>query len=269
MASVDHAHPILSKILEFSAVVGEVSNSILKTMEKIIDKSFLTNLIAVAIIIIGYIVQQELVRAIGYFALSGAITNWLAIHMLFEKVPYLYGSGVIPNRFEEFKSSIKQLMMQQFFTINNIENFIEAEEQQGEKILNLEPLLNAVDYDRVYEGLVVSIMGSSFGGMLMMMGGPEALAPLKEPFIEKMKHTLTETVESDSFKAALQQGLNAHKIGEDIVGKIETVIDKRLSELTPQLVKEMVQAIIREHLGWLVVWGGVFGGLLGAIFGFA
>jgi uncharacterized membrane protein YheB (UPF0754 family) len=75
--------------------------------------------------------------------------------------------------------------------------------------------------------------------------------------------------ESDTFKAALQHGLNAHKIGEDIVGKIETVIDKRLSELTPQLVKEMVQLIISEHLGWLVVWGGFFGGLLGAIFAFA
>jgi uncharacterized membrane protein YheB (UPF0754 family) len=30
----------------------------------------------------------------------------------------------------------------------------------------------------------------------------------------------------------------------------------------------MVQAIIREHLGWLVVWGGVLGGLLGAVFSF-
>jgi len=102
-----------------------------------------------------------------------------------------------------------------------------------------------------------------------MMGGEEALVPLKAPFIEKMKTVLTEMVESERFKAALQRGLNAHKIGEDIVGKIETVIDKRLSQLTPQLVKEMVQTIIREHLGWLVVWGGIFGGLLGAAFSFA
>jgi uncharacterized membrane protein YheB (UPF0754 family) len=84
-----------------------------------------------------------------------------------------------------------------------------------------------------------------------------------------MRVTLADMVDSDSFKTALQHGLNAHKIGEDIVGKIETVIDKRLSELTPQLVKEMVQLIISEHLGWLVVWGGVFGGVMGAIFAFA
>jgi uncharacterized membrane protein YheB (UPF0754 family) len=239
-------------------------------MKKIFDKSLITNLIAALIIATAYIcpVQQALMKSIGFFALSGAITNWLAVHMLFERVPLLYGSGVVPNRFEEFKGSIKQLMMLQFFTIENIEQFIETEEREGSKVLNLEPLLNAVDYDRVYEGLVSSIMNSSFGGMLMMMGGEEVLVPLKEPFTEKMRLTLTEMVESDRFKEALQQGLDAHKIGVDITGKIETVIDKRLNELTPQMVKEMVQTIIRQHLGWLVVWGGVFGGLLGAVFSF-
>ncbi len=239
-------------------------------MNKLFNKSFVTNLCAIAIIATGYLcpVEPELMKSIGFFALSGAITNWLAVHMLFEKVPLLYGSGVIPNRFEEFKTSIKELMMQQFFTLENVEQFIHTEEKQGGKVLNLEPLMDAVDYDKVYEGLVSSIMESSFGGMLQMMGGEEALVPLKEPFTEKMKVTLTEMVESDRFKAALEDGLDAHKIGVDIIDKVETVIDKRLGELTPQLVKEIVQQIIRQHLGWLVVWGGVFGGAIGAAVSF-
>ncbi len=237
-------------------------------MNKPLNKSLTTNLAAVGIIILGSIspVLEDLIKSIGFFALSGAVTNWLAIYMLFEKVPYLYGSGVIPERFEEFKLSIKQLMMQQFFTAANIEAFIQKEEQEGGKILNLEPFLNAVDYDKIYEGLVSSIMGSSFGGMLMMMGGEEALVPLKEPFTEKMKQTLVDMIESDRFKTAIKEGLDAHKIGVDIIDKIENVIDKRLNELTPQLVKEMVEAIIHEHLGWLVVWGGVFGGVMGLLF---
>ncbi|BCG64446.1 MAG: hypothetical protein methR_P2224 [Methyloprofundus sp.] len=239
-------------------------------MNKIFNKSFITNFLAALIIVAGYFspIYADLIKAIGFFALSGALTNWIAIHMLFEKVPLLYGSGIIPNRFEEFKVSIKHLMMHQFFTLENIEQFIETEEQQGEKVLNLEPLLAVVDYDRIFEGLISSIMESSFGSMLQMMGGEEALIPLKEPFTAKMQVTLTEMVESDKFKAALKQGLNAHQIGEDITSKIETVIDKRLAELTPQIVKEMVQQIIREHLGWLVVWGGFFGGLMGAAFYF-
>jgi uncharacterized membrane protein YheB (UPF0754 family) len=235
------------------------------------NKSLVTNFASFFIILIGYAspIGSEFIKSIGFFALSGAITNWLAIHMLFEKVPYLYGSGVIPDRFEEFKLSIKKLMMEQFFTPKNIEQFIEAEEQEGGRMLNLQPLLNAVDYDNIYEGLVSSIMESSFGGMLMMMGGEEALLPLKEPFTEKMKSTLAHLVDSERFKEALKQGLDAHKIGGDIIINIEIVIDKRLSELTPQLVKEMVQTIISEHLGWLVVWGGIFGGLMGTLFVFA
>ena len=45
----------------------------------------------------------------------------------------------------------------------------------------------------------------------------------------------------------------------------EEIDEKRLEELTPQLVKEIVQAMIKKHLGWLVVWGGVFGGLIGLL----
>lgn len=237
-------------------------------MTRYLNKSLVTNLLSLLVIAVAYVtpVYAGLLKSIGFFALSGAITNWLAIHMLFEKVPLLYGSGVIPHRFEEFKVSIKELMMQQFFTVENIEQFIEKEEQQGGKVLNLEPILNAVDYNHIYDGLVDSIMESSFGGMMQMFGGQEALLPLKEPFTSKMRKYLVDMVESDRFKAALQTGLNAHQIGEDITAKIEDVIDKRMNELTPQMVKEIVQAIIREHLGWLVVWGGVFGGLLGAVF---
>ena len=240
-------------------------------MKHILNKSFLTNLTAIIIIVAGYLcpIEPDLMKSIGFFALSGAVTNWLAIHMLFEKVPFLYGSGVIPNRFDEFKFAIKDLMMKQFFTQENIEQFIEAEEQQGSNVLNIDPLMNAIDYDKIYEGLVSSIMESSFGSMLQMMGGEEALAPLREPFMEKMKKTLREMVESERFKDVLKLGLDSHKIGQDIVSKIETIIDKRLNELTPQLVKEIVQKIIKVHLGWLVVWGGVFGGVLGAAFSFA
>jgi len=235
-----------------------------------LNKSLITNLVALSIIAAAYCspYQTELLKSIGFFALSGAVTNWLAIYMLFEKVPLLYGSGVIPNRFEEFKYSIKELMMKQFFTADNIEQFIEKEEQQGSHVLNLDPLLNAVDYDKIYDGLVSAIMESSFGAMLQMMGGVEALEPLKEPFKEKIQTILTEMVESERFHKALQHSLNAEKISQDITLRIEAVIDKRLNELTPQQVKEMVQTIIREHLGWLVVWGGVFGGLLGAAFSF-
>ena len=235
-----------------------------------LSKGLITNLAATAVIIAGYSspYYPGLLKSIGFFALSGAATNWLAIHMLFEKVPLLYGSGIIPNRFEDFKLSIKRLMMKQFFTVENIEQFIEREEQEGGRVLDIGPILNAVDYDRIYDSLASSIMESSFGSLIQMMGGEDGLITLKEPFTNKMNKYLVDLVESDRFKSALHSSLNAHQIGEDITERIEVVIDKRLDELTPQMVKEIVQDIIHEHLGWLVVWGGVFGGLMGGVFSF-
>ena len=59
-------------------------------MINFLNKSFLTNLTAILIIVVGYLfpIEPDLIKPIGFFALSGAITNWLAIHMLFEKVPF-------------------------------------------------------------------------------------------------------------------------------------------------------------------------------------
>jgi uncharacterized membrane protein YheB (UPF0754 family) len=50
-----------------------------------------------------------------------------------------------------------------------------------------------------------------------------------------------------------------------LIKKVEHIIDNRLSELTPENVKQIVQDMIRKHLGWLVVWGGVFGGAIGLL----
>jgi uncharacterized membrane protein YheB (UPF0754 family) len=184
--------------------------------------------------------------------------------MLFEKIPGLYGSGVIPARFEEFKAAIKNLMMEQFFTNENIDRFLNKEMSSGLNI-DLQPVLEKVDFNPTFDSLVEVIANSSFGGMLAMFGGTEALAPLKEPFVEKMQQSIVEISQNDEIKQALIQQLESPSMMNEVKENIESIIDQRLSELTPQIVKEIVQKMIKEHLGWLVVWGGIFGGLLGVI----
>ena len=228
------------------------------------NKSLVTNLIALSLIAIGYLMPNETIFAVGIFAFSGALTNWLAIHMLFEKVPGLYGSGVIPARFEEFKSAIKTMMMDEFFTDENIDKFLSTNE--GVKPdLHLTPVIKKVDLSPAFDSLVEVIMASSFGNMLGMFGGQEALMPLCEPFMDKMKESLVEMTETEEFAELLKSELETPEVMSDIKSKVSSIIEKRLSELTPQLVKEIVQKMIQKHLGWLVIWGGVFGGLIGFI----
>ena len=53
------------------------------------------------------------------------------------------------------------------------------------------------------------------------------------------------------------------KLTSSLLNQVEQIIDQRLDELTPLQVKNIIQEMIRKHLGWLVVWGGVVGGIIG------
>jgi len=229
-----------------------------------LNKSIITNLIALTLTIAGILLDNHILYTVGLFALSGAITNWLAVHMLFEKIPGLYGSGVIPARFEEFKLAIRHLMMEQFFTQENIERFLTSGSEESTHI-DLTPVIEKVDLAPAFDNLVTVIEASSFGGMLAMFGGTEALQPLKEPFIEKMKASISEITQSENFNELLKEELKQGSMVDGMQEKVSDIIEQRLNELTPKLVKEIVQEMIAKHLGWLVVWGGVFGGIIGLI----
>jgi len=232
-----------------------------------LNKGFMTNLIAAALVGVSFFIDgtvADIFLYTGLFALSGALTNQLAIHMLFEKVPLLYGSGVIPARFEAFKESIKHLMMSQFFTKEQLDYFFKNEEKK----IELTPIIEATDFSPAFDALSKTVMESSFGGMLGMFGGESVLENLREPFSQKMKSAVIKIVRSETFNYTLQKHLQNSTLSDDMMNSIEDIIEIRLGELTPLMVKDIVQKLIKEHLSWLVVWGGVFGGAIGLISSF-
>ena len=216
------------------------------------NKNFLTNFIALLIMLIGSFspVYQETLFMIGIFSLSGGLTNWLAIHMLFEKIPFFYGSGVIPNRFNEFKIGIKNLILNEFFNDQNINNFF-----KNNKDINSIQLLDSASEEKIFNKLVEAIEESSLGSMLSMIGGKEALIPLKEPMIKKVKEVLHDLYTN-------QYNKNDY-LSKEIKSKIEEIIENRLNELNPENVKVIIQNMIKKHLSWLVIWGSIIGGLIG------
>jgi uncharacterized membrane protein YheB (UPF0754 family) len=200
------------------------------------------------------------------FALSGGVTNWLAVHMLFERVPGLYGSGVIPMRFEEFKAGIRKLIMDQFFNNSDLEDFFHGTGNTSEKLsAELKKAMEGLDLDSVFESLLDVIMTSSFGGMLGVLGGRDALDPLKTPFVGKMREYFDSQFTDSKFHEQLQAALKSALDDDAIRGKLEDLIDQRLDMMTPKMVKDIIQEMIRKHLGWLVVWGCAFGGLIGLV----
>ena len=93
--------------------------------------------------------------------------------------------------------------------------------------------------------------------MLSMIGGKKALIPLREPMIKKVKEVLhdlyTNSVDKNNY------------LSKEIKSKVEEIIENRLSELTPENVKVIVQKMIKKHLSWLVIWGSIIGGLIGLL----
>ncbi|MFT5506607.1 MAG: uncharacterized membrane protein YheB (UPF0754 family) [Gammaproteobacteria bacterium] len=226
------------------------------------NKSLITNLLAAILTLAGYVLEIQVLFVGGLFALSGAMTNWIAIYMLFDKVPGFYGSGVVPLHFEEFKTGIRNLMMREFFTDENIDRFLNSKGSTG-LIEQLEPVIRKVDLSPAYDTLVKTIMESSFGSMLGMLGGVQALEPLKQPFIDNMRESIVELTQTENFQSAMIETLEQPVILDEIRSNVEEIIDQRLEELTPSMIKTIVQDMIRKHLGWLVIWGAVFGGAIG------
>lgn len=221
------------------------------------NKSLATNLAAAGLLALGVVLPDSAVRPYalnaGVFALAGALTNWIAVHMLFEKVPGLYGSGVIAARFEEFKAAIHTLVMESFFTEANFMKFADTALHQG---LSADAIERSVDMDDLFDGFLGVVKESKFGGMLSMFGGAAALEPLREPFKEEFRKRLRELVDSLDIS-------HSHSSFEKMQPMIEGLVRGKLDELTAPQVKQLLSDLIREHLGWLVVWGGVFGALIG------
>ncbi len=223
------------------------------------NKSLTTNLLAAAICVIGLTLPETPLKSYalhaGLFALSGAVTNWIAVQMLFEKIPGLYGSGVIVDRFEQFKSGIQTLVLENFFTEDNFKMFTDAALHEG---IKPESIHEMIDLDSVFNGFLGAIEASKFGSMLSFVGGLKALEPLRGPFKIEFEKKIDEVIENlDLTKGEMSF--------DSFRPTVEKLVQGKLDQLNPQEVKLIIERMIREHLGWLVVWGGVFGGLIGIL----
>ena len=234
-----------------------------------VDKALVSHLLAALFVVIGLAGSHSAAPYFlnaGLFALSGTITNALAIHMLIERVPGLYGSGVVVIYFEEIKIAIREVIMEQFFSGQALAGVISSGDSGLAASLSqrLTSVVDDMNFDKAFDSLTDAIMTSSMGSMLGLVGGVKALDSLREPFAERMRSYLKTYLTSEEFQALLKKQAELDEPNA-LSEMVERLVDARLAELTPQQVKSIVQTMMRRHLGWLVVWGGVFGGLLGLL----
>lgn len=258
-----------------------------------INKGAFSNIVSGTLLTTGIVLAsadvggafQELVLTIGLFAFSGGITNALAVKMLFDRIPGLVGSGVIQHQFAEIREEIKRLILDEFFTEENLREFLREKsenidllsylqgpgggnpavafvESQWDKLTSpevLDPLLDK-QVDKIFES-------SALGGLLGLVGKDTVqgiIGTFVESFTSSLKEKVLERAENFSANPSeLGVQLDEERLVSDIRREVDRLLEKRLESLGPEQVKHIIEDVIRRHLGWLVVWGNVFGGLIG------
>lgn len=257
----------------------------------VIDKGTLSNLISALLLILGLLLGespfQAMILSAGLFALSGGITNSLAIKMLFDRIPGLVGSGVIPARFRDIRREVKRLILENFFSEEYLQTFLAdnageidwsaylkaSKKTEGRFTAFVEAQwdrLSAPEAIRPVVRIQIDRLRDSTLGTLMMLVGSDTIEEVVTKFISSFLAAMKSRVLDAA--AELRPGLDllALELDEDRVASdlrvlLCRLVDRKLEELDADKVKRMMQDVMRRHLGWLVVWGNVFGGLLGLV----
>ena len=244
-------------------------------------KDTLSNAATFVIMMIGIVLRLEeeiddrdttgsFLLAFGLFGFSGGITNALAVKMLFDKIPLLYGSGIIPERFIEIRTAIKSMLMRAFFAPTFVEKTISEKLPLVLDSLDIqrrmESFAKSEVFDNMMEKAVEDLLSSPNAGMMLKMAGKDNILSMGKPMAINMLTNLA---------PRMQQFMLA-KGGEGAAGKgvidvgvllkhLDEAMEARLLHLTPKIIKRMMERVIRKHLAWLVVWGNIFGGLIGLL----
>lgn len=231
--------------------------------------NWLSFLMMVAGIILEMFVLNEHVRpynvvlAFGLYGFAGGITNGMAVKMLFDKVPGLYGSGVIPNEFEAIRAAIKTAIMDTFFDEAFLHSYLR---ERGPKFLKkfvFDAYVSRPDFDDMFAEKLEEVSQTPSGAMLNIVkpffgGSYKKVVPVLKPLLVSVATSISDSATVGSEMASLDSIA-------DFRQEVESMMDAKLRELSPNDVKRLLADIVREHLGWLVVWGNVFGGMIGLV----
>lgn len=233
-------------------------------------KGNVANIISLVIMIIGLIMNWTIgdgdatryVLSIGLFGFSGGITNWLAVKMLFDRVPFLYGSGVIPRRFKEIRTTVKDTIMKSFFDEEYLRSYITEKIKDFDIDKRINDMMSSPKTDKIIDEKLNAALSRPEVSMMMMMMGinmqPAMLAPMLKPFVLTLGKEIGPLLKDELFGEDSSL-MNVARVREEI----DALMESRLQLLTAPMVKELMEDVMRKHLAWLIIWGNVFGALIG------
>ncbi|KAG9395625.1 hypothetical protein J8273_2820 [Carpediemonas membranifera] len=241
----------------------------------LVTKGNIANGISFLVLVIGLILKfvpwvrhwfiVTLIFNAGLFGFSGGVTNSIAIKMLFDRVPFLIGSGIIPRKFKLIRTTIRNVIINTFFDTKFLADYVRRQSGIMLEAIDIEAkisaLINSRRFDSLLDSMIAALSSRSEGMVLEMVAG----GAWEEKFKRELKPLIVGM--TAEFTPMLVNAVDPVKlISEDVIKtQLEKLMDTKLQELTPTTVKHLVEDMIRSHLGMLVIWGNVFGTLFGVL----
>jgi uncharacterized membrane protein YheB (UPF0754 family) len=156
---------------------------------------------------------------LGLYGLSGSVTNVLAIVMIFDKIPFVIGSGLIEKNFEQFKKNLKDTLIFHLFSTTP-------------------SALQSLDYDHIANDIYPRLLTTSFGVMFQWIT-PQQVALL-------FKEIQLETV--------LSQSLSMEYWDEYLTIQINKLTPAQIKDLIFKILDEHLQWLVfwGAFLGMLI-----------------
>ena len=126
--------------------------------------------------------------------------------------------------------------MTEFFTDENVESIFQGQQSSTAAHINFAPVIESIDFDEMFNRLLDLVLESPLGSMLTIVGGRQALEPLRFNFKAKMKVVITDMTKGEKFLSALEDNILPSHVSKEVIDKIEEIVDQRLDELTPHMV---------------------------------
>jgi hypothetical protein len=237
------------------------------------NKGTISNIITFAVMVVGFALSAaghdeepavQYVVACGVFGFAGGITNWVAVEMLFRKIPGVAGSGVILRQFVPIRESIKAMMMEMFFEVEFMRVYIARRALDLVRELDVSGritrMMSEPEFDAILRDQIVALAAQPEGMLLQsmagMFGGVDNMVPMLKPMLVRVSSELGGQAAErfDPFETWPVEQMRTF---------LDDMLQEKLLLLTPLMVKDMMEALMRKHCTWLVVWGNVFGGLIG------
>ena len=272
------------------------------------DKGTFSNIVSAGVFGLGLILPsgqvREFVLAIGLLAFSGGITNSLAVKMLFDRIPGLIGSGVIPNRFREIRAKVKEVILEHFFGEAYLRKFFaEASRDtdwskylkhprgEGDPLLRLGPNglpLSGTSFPGMpFTGLIARrwdsltapdvvgplieeqterLMDSSVGGLLLMLG-PEGIKPPVQQFVAGLLGSMKVKFLEAAAKVEGEGNVKVEIDEERVVADLQRNVEILLERKLKELEAPAVKKMMEDVIRSHLGWLVVWGNVLGAALG--